>query len=156
MEDFLANVAFFVGTLIGEGDGDAGIEEGEFSHAVGEDVILISSRREDGVIGPEVLPCAAEFGFTHDFHAGLWLTLGIFLTIDLSVAEDLGNHAVGKGVHAADADAVETTGDLVGAFVKLTAGVEHRHHDLQGGAVFFRVHIHGNATTIVLHNDGVV
>ena len=132
MEDVGACVAFFVGTLVGEGDGDASVEVGELTHAVGENVVAVGGDGEDGVVRPEVLACASDVGGAYYFYGCLWLALGILLAIDFAVAEDLGDHAGGQGVDAADTDAVETAGDLVGAFVELAACMEHCHDDFEG------------------------
>ena len=51
---------------------------------------------------------------------------------------------------------MQTAGDFVGAFIKLTTSVEHCHHDLQRAHPLFFVDIHRDTATIVLHNDRVV
>ena len=103
-----------------------------------------------------VVARAAKRGFADFLHWVEGVALGIFLLIDFPVAEHLGNHFRGQGVDAADADAVQTARDLVGTFVELTAGVEHGHHDFQGGAVLLGVHVDGDAAAVVLHGYGVV
>ena len=37
----------------------------------------------------------------------------IFLTVDFAVTIDLGSHVVAQRINAADADAVQTTGDFI-------------------------------------------
>src|SRR5690606_27565623 len=44
-------------------------------------------------------------------------------------------------------------GDLVGVVVELPTRVEHGHDDLGGGTALFRVDVHGDAATVVLHRD---
>ena len=156
MEHVLAGIALLVLAEVVEGDGDACVEEGELTHAVREDIVFVGSRREDGGVGPELLARAAQVGRAHHVHARLGVALGILLAVDFAVAKDLRHHAGGECVHAAHADAVETAGHLVGAFVELTAGVEHGHDHFEGRTVFFRVHVHGNTSAVVLHYDGVV
>ena len=51
---------------------------------------------------------------------------------------------------------MQTTGYLVGAFVKLTAGMEHGHNDLKCRLVQFLMFVNRNATAIVAHGDAVV
>ena len=63
---------------------------------------------------------------------------------------------LGEGIDAADADAVETAGYLVGALVELSSGVEDGHDDLEGALVLFLVHVHGDASSVVLHGDAPV
>ena len=59
------------------------------------------------------------------------------------------------GVDRADADAVETGGDLVARVVELAAGVEDRHHDL-GRADALGVHPDRDAAAVVLDRDRAV
>ena len=51
---------------------------------------------------------------------------------------------------------MQAAGDLVGVIVKLTTGVEHRHHHFSGALVLFRVHVDRDASTIINHGDGAV
>ena len=156
VEGFSARVALFVGAQVGERDGDAGVEECQFSHTVCEDIVAVFRYGKDRLIGPEVLARAAQVGFAHHGNGRLGMPFSIFLTVNLAVAEHLRHHFLGKGVDTAHAHAVQAAGDLVRAFVELTAGMEHGHHHLQGGAVLFGVHVYGNAATIVLDDNGVV
>ena len=156
VEGFSARVALFVGAQVGERDGDAGVEECQFAHTIGKNVVTVFRHGKDGLIGPEMLARAAQVGFAHHGNRGLRMTLGIFLTVNLAVAEHLRHHFLGKGVDAAHAHAVQAAGDFVRAFVELTAGMEHSHHHFQGGAVLFGVHVYGNAATIVLDDNGIV
>jgi hypothetical protein len=56
----------------------------------------------------------------------------------------------GEGVDTAHTDAVQTTGNLVGAFIELTTGVEHGHDDLEGALVQLLVLVDGDTASIVL------
>ena len=78
------------------------------------------------------------------------------MAVEFAAASDFDVHMVGEGVDAGYADAVETTGDLVGVLVELAACVEDRHDDFESGAVLFLVHVDRDATTIVLNGDGAV
>ncbi|MDT4859281.1 hypothetical protein FQZ97_937830 [compost metagenome] len=63
---------------------------------------------------------------------------------------------LGKGVDHRNADAVQSTGDLVGVVIELTAGMQHGHDDLGGGNTFLLVDVHRDATTVVAHADGFI
>jgi hypothetical protein len=76
--------------------------------------------------------------------------------VDLAIAVDFGLEPVGQGVDALRADAVETTGEFVGALAELAAGVEVRQDELDGGHVEFRMHVHRDAAPVVLDRDGAV
>ena len=84
------------------------------------------------------------------------LAAGVFLHIDLSASAHFGAEVCRKGVDAAYADAVEAAGNLVGAFVELTAGVEHCQHHFQGALVFLLVHVDGDAAAVVDDGYGVI
>ena len=51
---------------------------------------------------------------------------------------------------------MQTAAHLVGAFVELTTGMEHRHNDLQSRLVHLLMLVYGDTTTIVLDGDGVI
>jgi hypothetical protein len=123
--------------------------------AVREAVELIHGGVEDGVVGQEGDLGAAVVAGTEHFHGVERLAVGVFLDEVEPVAEDLGGEVLGEGVHAGDADAVQTAGDLVGVLVELAARVQHGHDDLQGGAFLLRMHVGGNAAPVVEHADGV-
>ena len=77
----------------------------------------------------------------------------------VAVAPDLDVEFLAERVDAADADAVETAGDLVVGGIELAAGVELGEHHLDGRhllAVGQGHHVDGNAATIVDDGDGVV
>ena len=144
----LAQVALLVGTQVGQRDGDAGVQVGQLAHALGNDVVLISGGGEDGAVGPELL---ARTGLVVE-----GLALLIFLLVDVAVAEHLRLHVGGEGVDARHAHAVQTARHLVGAFVELTACVQHGHHHFQGTLVHLLMLVHGNTAAIVLHGDAVI
>ena len=51
---------------------------------------------------------------------------------------------------------MQTAGDLVGALVELTAGMEHGHHYLEGRTVLLGVHVHRYAAAVVLNHNRTV
>ena len=51
---------------------------------------------------------------------------------------------------------MQSAGDFVGTFVEFAAGVQDGHDHLEGRAVLFLVHVHGNAAAVVLDGDAVV
>ena len=103
-----------------------------------------------------LLARTAQFRFADDLHARHGLALGVFLLVDFAVAIDGRNHAGRKGVDAGYTYTMQTTADLVGAFVELTTGMEHGHDNLKGTLVFLFVHIDGDTATVVLNSDAIV
>ena len=76
--------------------------------------------------------------------------------VDFAFAADFRDEAVGKGVDALGADAVQAAGHLVGALVELTAGVEVGEHELERRDFFFRVHRDRDAAAVVFDGKGAV
>ena len=156
VEHLLLGLAFFIWAHVAQRDGDAGIQISQLAHALGDDVVLVFSGGEDGVVGPELLSCASQFGLSNHLDRVERDAALVFLLIDFAVAVNLREHSCGERIDAADAHAVQTAAHLVAAFVELTAGMEHRHDHLEGRLVHLLVLVHGNAAAVVLHGDGVV
>ncbi len=156
VEHLLLGLSFVVGTQVGQRDGDACIEECQLAHAAGNDVPLIGGGGEDGGVGPELLSRTPQFGFAHHLDGVERFALLVLLLIDFPVAENLRKHVRRQCVHTTHAHAVQTAADLVGAFVELASGMQHRHDHFEGRLVHFFVLVNGNATAVVLHGDGVV
>ena len=92
---------------------------------------------------------------SHNGHGLGHIAPGELHLIDMSVPVDLDRQPFGKGVHHTGAHAVETAGDLVAPTAELAAGVEDGVHYLQGGLAGLGLDVHGDATAIVHHGDGV-
>ena len=78
---------------------------------------------------------------------------------DLAFAVGGDFHAFGQRIGHADAHAVQSTGEAVGAalaFVELTASVQSGENDLNDGYFFLWVHAKGNATAVVFDADRAV
>ena len=60
------------------------------------------------------------------------VTEGIVLLVDLPITANQEMQAVGEGIHDRDANTVQTTRDLIGVVIELTAGVKYGHDDLGG------------------------
>ena len=94
VENFLAD-AFYAGCLIdvqshvGKGDVYAGIQVCQFAHTVGQDVVFVDGGSEYACIGPELLACASQVGFSNHAYWSVGLSLVIQLLVDLTVAEHL-------------------------------------------------------------------
>jgi len=76
-----------------------------------------------------------------------------------AIAPDFDVELLRERVDATDAHAVETAGNFVGGGVEFAAGVELGEHHLDRRhhcAVGERHQVHGDATTVVDHGDGVV
>ncbi len=143
--------------LVGERDFDARIQKRQFAQAVGEQVEFeFGGDGENRRVGLEGDEGAGALGFTDDFElAGGDAALEGHV-IDLIVARNLDLEPVGKGVDALGADAVEAAGIFVGALAEFAAGMEVGQHQLDGGHLPFRVHVHGDASAIVANGDRAV
>ena len=143
---------------VAQGQADALVEVSQFAETVGQGFVVV-----DTVGGGEDLRIRVEGddgsrigGFPHDLDVVERLALGILLHEDLAFAVDLCAEMVGEGVHAGDADAVQTAGNLVAVFAELTAGVEHREDHLEGGAFLLFVHARRDAAAVIFDGDGIV
>jgi hypothetical protein len=155
----LASPVFCVGgALVGEGDDRALVEEGELAQAIGQGVVVVLGDGEDLRSGTKWTLVPRRLVVPVLIGAWWWERPRNSPAPRCAVAPDFQIELLGERVDAADADAVETTGNLVVEAVKLAAGVQHGHHDL-GGGMTSPVGIHlidGNATAVVDDGDGVV
>ena len=141
---------------VSDGERDALVQVGQFLEAVGEDSIVIDCLIENSVIGLEGHLGAAVVGFTHHLDRIEGFALLVLLDVVFAIAEHLSGEVVGEGVHAGDADTVQTAGDLVGVLVELATRVQDGHHHFKGGAVLLLVHIGRDTAPVVEDADGVV
>ena len=73
-----------------------------------------------------------------------------------AVALDPDLEQLGQRVDDRHADAVQSAGHLVAVLVELAAGVQHRQRELDAGHLLGRMHVDGNAASVVFDGDGVV
>ena len=84
-----AHLGIFLQAHVCQRDGDAGIQVGQFAHAVGQCVVLVGGGDEDAAIGPELLARTADVRFADDLHACYGFAFGILLTINFAVTVHL-------------------------------------------------------------------
>jgi len=142
--------------LVRDRDADAPVEEGQLPEALGQDFEAELRRIEDLVIGPERdlgpgFLCLADL-----LEAGHGNAAFVALDEDAAVPLDFQVQAPGQGVDDRDADAVESAGDLVGLVVEFAAGVKDGHDHFGRRLLFFRVHGHRDAATVVEDGHRVV
>ncbi len=142
--------------LIGEGELDALVQEGQFPQACGQGVVVELADLENAGVRVEGDDGPSFVGGTGLLNGVLRLARAVFLLVDLAVAMDLREQHVAQRVHAGYAHTVEAAGDLVAVLVEFATGVKHGHDHFQGGAALLGVDGHGDATTVVLHPDTVV
>ena len=143
--------------LVGDADVHALVEVAQLPQALAQHLEgEVQLQVEDLGVGLEAHPGAAAGGGAHQRQGGVGLAPGEGHGVLLAVPPDGEPEALGEGVHAGDADAVQPAGDLVGVVVELAAGVEHRHDHFGGGAVLLLVQVRGNAAAVVLHRAAAV
>ena len=120
------------GALVADGDVEAGVEEGQLAQPTGERLEVVLGDLEDGGVGLERDLGAALVGDPDLGHLLLGNALGVLLLVDLAAPLHLDRHPFREAVHARDAHAVQTAGDLVGAVLELPARVELGHHHVEG------------------------
>ena len=125
---FVLDEFFDERALVGQAYAYSLVQVCEFAQTRSERIVLVdrglgkdSGVRMEGDDG-SVLVLGA---FTRDLHGGDGLALGILLHENLAFAVHFGDEKVGEGVHAGNADAVQTAGNLVVVLAELAACVEH-------------------------------
>ena len=162
-------VELALGPLVAEDDLEALVEERHrlqaLEHGAGDELGALGE--EDRWIRPErdrrtglARQRTAGRGVADDCELALRLAaLGVLLLVALAVLVDLDEQPLAEGVDHADADAVETAGDLVAVAAELAAGVEHGEHDLGGALALVRtggVRIDRNAASVVVDADAAI
>ncbi len=142
-------VGFPFHPLIGDLDPDTGVQEGQLTQALGEDVERVFRGLEDLLVRHKGDLGAALLGLAGRLQRSHGVTTAVGLAPDLAVAADLQFQPFGKGVDDRDADTVQAAGNLVGVIVELAAGVQHGQDDLGRRAAFGRVHIGRDAAPVV-------
>ena len=135
-----------------------GVKVSKVAEAVAQNAELIYCGLENGGIGVEDNGGAVIFfsTFSNYFHFACGLAKSVFLHIYFAFTAHFGAKVVAKCVHTTYAHTVQTARHFIGAFVELTAGVQHSHHHLKCRLVEFFMLVHRNATAVVAHGDGVV
>ena len=80
----------------------------------------------------------------------------VALAMDLPFLPYLDHHPLRQGVDHGSSDTVQTSRHLVGFLVELSPCVQHRHHYLDAGLVFDRMHTDWNPVAVVLNHDAAV
>ena len=142
-------------TQVGERKMDARIQVAKVTQTLSQTIPFEHSFGENRVIGMEGDGRAGIFRVANDLHTRHRLAESILLTIDVSLAMNLGNKVVRQCIDAAHAHAMKTTGNLVGVLVKLATSVQHGHNDLKGRTLLLLMHVHRNASSVIDHLDGV-
>ena len=143
--------------LVRELDVKARVEEGRFAEPCVEDVeIELHDVAEDGQVGTEADRCPGALRFARHLEGACGLPALVPLLVDRAVTLDGHVQPCGDGVHGGNADAVESTGHLVGGVVEFSTGVELRHDDFRRGDAKLRVLVHRNAAPVILHGHAAV
>ena len=141
--------------VVGNGDGEPGVQEGLLPHPLVEDLIVIDQAVEhlrirlEGDLGAGVVRGA------YDLHLLGDVAPGEFHFVDVPVFVDPDPEPLGQCVDHGGAYAVKAAGDLVAAAAELAAGMEHGIHHLQGGPSGLGLDIHGNAAAVIGDGDGI-
>ena len=141
--------------VVAEVDRNAPVEERELAYALHERLPPEGAAREDRVVGEErdrgarVLRSA----LADDLEGLRDVSARELDVVHFPAALHVHLHPLGERVHAGYAHAVETAGHLVVRPVELAAGVEHREHDLDRGAVLRGVHVDRDAAAVVLYGE---
>ena len=132
-------------------DGDAGVEEGQFTQALGQHVVVELGLAEGFRAGQEAYGGAASGGVAHHLHRVLGLAQLVFLDVLLAFAIDGQPQVRAERVDHRYAHTMQATRHLVGVVVELAARVQHGHHHFGSGTTFLRMHVDRDAAAVVAH-----
>ena len=76
--------------------------------------------------------------------------------MQFAVAADVELEEIGQRIDDGHTDAMQSTGNLVGGVVELSARMQHGHDDLGRGDALFAVNVDRNAAAVVGHGDGFI
>src|SRR5579875_2121312 len=143
-------LARLLGPFVAQGDREAPVEKRELSQSLLQNVPVEIARLEDLRIRLE--PLVRPGRFRRSEFLELLHRLAAFAPVLVfeAVALDARHHRLGEGVDDRDPDAVQPPGDLVAALTELSAGVQHRHHDLDGRHLLLGVDIDRDTAAVVL------
>ena len=147
--------AHLVAALVGEGDRDAVVEEGELAQAMLQRVKAVGRDGEDLGVGDEVDARARCIGRADlvQLRRGDAARKGD--RKDFPITAHLDVHLRGESVDDGDADTVQTARDLVAVAAEFAARMEDGQNDLDSGHAAL-VHIDGDAASVVRDGDAVV
>ena len=143
------------GSCVADCDAQAGVQERLLPHAGVQRLVVVLQRVEHLRVGLEGHGGAGMVGVADDLHLLGDVPAGELHLVNFSVLVYLHRQPLAQGVDHAGAHAVQTAGDLVAAAAELAAGVQHGEHHLQRGTSRLRLHVHGDAASVVGDGDGV-
>ena len=141
--------------LVAQGDGQPAVQKRLLAHARVQYLIVVDRVVEhlgvwleaDGraalVRGAELCDML-HYIAAREFHA---VALAVLAYLDLQPLRER--------IHNGRAHAVQTAGHLVSPAAELTAGVQHREHDLKRALARLLLNIDRNAAAVILHADNV-
>ena len=135
--------------LVDEDDPQALGQERGLAQALDEPFGVPLGLLEDLGVGHEADRRAGVLRRPDRLHLRRRLAARELLAVDLAVALDLGDQALGERVDDRDADAVQAAGDLVAALAELAAGVQLRQDDGQRGQALVLHHVDRDARAVV-------
>ena len=142
-------LAFF-SSFVFQYDFKPGIQESQFTQAVGQDVKFELRREgENGRVRLECNQGAGVFRFADDLKFSHRHAACEFHIINHAVARHFHLEPVRKRVDTFGTHTVQTTGIFVGTLSELAACVKVRQHEFHRGHHPFRMHVHWNPASVV-------
>ncbi len=132
------------------------VQEGQLAQPLRQNVVAVVDLLEDFLVGVKGQLGAGFLSLAGDLEFSGRVAALVGLLPHLAVAPDLQIQPVRQCVDHRDAHTVQSARNLVALVIELAARVEHRHHHLGSGLLLGRVHVHGNAPTVVHYGDAVV
>ena len=125
------------------------VQESEFTQTGRENVKFELCCSKYRVIGCESDNRSRMISCTYDLYIGLWRSFFIFLFPDFAIAMNFCPEIIGKGIHAGNTYAMQTSGDFITLLVELPSGMQYGKNHLQSRFVFTNVQLCWNPATII-------
>ncbi len=149
--------SLLLGPLVAQVDEDAGVEEGQLTEPVGEDLVFeLPGQEKDLRVGLEGDLRPRLLGLPEHRHLLHGLALRKAHVVDAAIAAHLGLEPFGDGIDAFCPDPMQAAGHLVGALAEFPAGMKIGQDQLQRRDLVDRMQIDGDAAPVVLDRAGAV
>ena len=144
--------------LVSEPYLDSLVQIRELAQAIGQRRVVVAKLSEDFGVGlePDFRSAVARRRFAQNGELCAGDSAHEVHVVLLAAALDPDLELLRQGVYDRDSDAVQSARHFVAALVELSAGVEHRHRELDTGNLFGWMHVHRDAATIIGNCDRIV
>ena len=149
-------VLFHAFTQVEQIDLQTFCQERSFAETLFQNVIFENCFFENLIIGQEMHESTSNVCFAHNSQRSNYVTSGIFLFMDLTIAVNLYHQPFRQSIYNGRTNAVQTAGNLISAAAEFTTGMKDGKYHLQGRHAFLLIDIDRDTTAIIHNGNGVI